>query len=120
MPWELLTLGLLPASWNHIVLLACIVIAALWIRTLHLQATAKIPGPWHLKLSSLFVKHRELLGQKREWVHKLHLRYGPVVQVACNEVSFASYTAAKQIYGSGSRDFPKTELYSLFQQDGHM
>ncbi|KXH29002.1 cytochrome P450 3A13 [Colletotrichum simmondsii] len=120
MPWKLLTPELIPVTRNQIVLLACIFIAALWIRSLRLQATAKIPGPWHLKLTSLPVKHRELFGQKREWVHKLHLRCGPVVQVAYNEVSFASYTAAKQIYGSGNKDFPKTELYSLFQQDGHI
>ncbi|UQC81414.1 uncharacterized protein CLUP02_06900 [Colletotrichum lupini] len=91
-----------------------------WVRTLRLQATAKTPGPWHLKFTSLFVKHRELFGQKREWFDNLHLRFGPVVQIACNEVSFASYIAAKQIYGSGSKDFSKTELYSLVQQDGHI
>ncbi|KAK7444973.1 hypothetical protein Landi51_08331 [Colletotrichum acutatum] len=120
MPWKLLTPELIPITRNQIVLLACIFIAALWIRTLRLQATAKIPGPWHLKFTSLFVKHRELFGQKREWVHNLHLRYGLVVQVAYNEVSFTSYTAAKQIYSSGNKDFPKTELYSLFQQGGHI
>ncbi|KAI3528307.1 hypothetical protein CSPX01_16318 [Colletotrichum filicis] len=79
-----------------------------------------IGHPWHLKFTSLFVKHRELFGQKREWFDNVHLRFGPVVQIACNEVSFASYIAAKQIYGSGSKDFSKTELYSLVQQDGHI
>ncbi|KAH0429148.1 hypothetical protein CcaCcLH18_08645 [Colletotrichum camelliae] len=68
----------------------------------------------------MFVKYHELSGHKREWIHNLHLRYGPVVQIASNEVSFASYTAAKQIYSSGNKDFQKTELYSLFEQDGHI
>lgn len=120
MPQELTTLQLIPVHRDQIMLIACTLVVVLWVWNLRLQATTKIPGPWHLKLSAMFVKYHELSGHKREWIHNLHLRYGPVVQIASNEVSFASYTAAKQIYSSGNKDFQKTELYSLFEQDGHM
>ncbi|KAK1840826.1 hypothetical protein CCHR01_16535 [Colletotrichum chrysophilum] len=101
-------------------LISCTLVVVLWVWKARLQATCKIPGPWHLKLTGIFVKYHELFGYKRKWIHNLHLRYGPVVQIASNEVSFASYTAAKQIYSAGNKDFRKTELYSLFEQDGHI
>lgn len=91
-----------------------------WIYSMRLPTTRNIPGPWYLKFTNVAVLYAEIRGKRREWVHQLHLKYGPVVQIASNEVSFASYTAAKQIYSTGSRDFAKTELYDQFQQDGHM
>lgn len=95
-------------------------VVVLWIRRLKLPAMSKVPGPWYLKATTAFVKYHELRGTKRGWIHSLHLEYGPVVQIGRNEVSFASYTAAKQIYNSGNKEFRKTELYDLFKQDGHM
>lgn len=95
-------------------------VAVCWIRRLKLSAMSKVPGPWYLKATTAFVKYHELRGTKRDWIHSLHLEHGPVVQIGRNEVSFASYTAAKQIYSSGNKEFRKTELYNLFEQDGHM
>ncbi|CAG9981333.1 unnamed protein product [Clonostachys byssicola] len=91
-----------------------------WLKSLHLPTTFKIPGPWYLKFTNLCVIYVEALGHRREWIHQLHLKYGPVVQIAHNEVSFVSYTAAKQIYVSGSKDFEKTDFYDIFQQRGHI
>ncbi|TGJ79428.1 hypothetical protein E0Z10_g9334 [Xylaria hypoxylon] len=45
----------------------------------------------------------------------MHLRYGPVVRVAPNEVSFASLEGIKEIYGSGGSGYDKTEFYDLFK-----
>lgn len=81
---------------------------------------SKIPGPLSLKATSIFNKYYELRGHKREWLHELHNRYGEVVTIAPNEVSFASETGLKKIYSSGSKDYLKTELYNLFKQDGQM
>lgn len=120
MPQGLMTLQLIAVPQGQIKLIACTLVVVLWVWSLRLQATVKIPGPWHLKFTGIFVKYHELFGHKRRWIHNLHLRYGPVVQIAPNEVSFASYTAAKQIYSTGNKDFRKTELYSLFEQNGHM
>ncbi|KAL5592822.1 hypothetical protein FOBRF1_013130 [Fusarium oxysporum] len=92
----------------------------LWLRQLKLGSMRRIPGPWYLKLTTLFVKYHELNGTQALWVHRLHLRHGPVVQIASNEVSFASYTSSKQIYSNGNKDFRKTELYHGFEQQGHI
>lgn len=97
-----------------------IIILMLWVRRLNLSAMSKIPGPLHLKLSTAAVKYHEFVGTKSRWIHNLHLQYGSVVQIGRNEVSFASYTSSKQIYSNGNKDFRKTELYHLFEQDGHM
>jgi hypothetical protein len=92
----------------------------IWLRRLKLSSMSKIPGPWYLKLTTLFVKYHEFSGDKALWIHNLHVQYGPVVQIARDQVSFASYTSSKQIYSTGNKDFWKTDLYDCFQQDGHM
>lgn len=90
------------------------------VHRLFVSPLSKIPGPLSLKATSIFNKYHELRGHKREWLHELHSRYGEVVTIAPNEVSFASATGLKTIYSSGSKDFLKTELYNLFRQDGQM
>ncbi|RSL56237.1 hypothetical protein CEP54_008978 [Fusarium duplospermum] len=97
-----------------------IIFVLLWPRRLNISAMRKIPSPLHLKLSTADVKYHEFVGTKSRWIHNLHLRYGPVIQIGRNEVSFASYTSSKQIYSNGNKDFRKTELYHLFEQDGHI
>lgn len=92
----------------------------LWLRRLRIMSMWKVPGPWYLKLTTAFVKYHEFTGHKTAWAYELHIKYGPVVQLGRNEVSFASFTATKQIYNTGNRDFMKTEIYHLFEQDGHM
>ncbi|KAG5764694.1 hypothetical protein H9Q72_007246 [Fusarium xylarioides] len=92
----------------------CAAFLLLWLRQVKFGSMRKIPGPWYLKLTTLFVKYHELNGSQSLWVHRLHLRYGPVVQIASNEISFASYTSSKQIYSNGNKDFRKTELYHGF------
>ncbi|KAL2827873.1 cytochrome P450 [Aspergillus pseudoustus] len=91
-----------------------------WIWRLNLGVTRKVPGPWYLKLTTAFVKYREFTGTQATWIHNLHLRYGPVVQYARNQVSFASCTASKQIYSTGNKDFRKTEFYGMFKQGNHI
>ncbi|KAJ5368155.1 benzoate 4-monooxygenase cytochrome p450 [Penicillium cataractarum] len=90
------------------------------VHRLLVSPLSKIPGPLSLKATSIFNKYYELRGQKREWLHELHSRYGEVVTIGPNEVSFASETGLKQIYSSGSKDFLKTELYDLFRQAGQI
>lgn len=82
--------------------LLCLGPVLLWVRRLNLSSR-KVPGPWYLKLTTAFVKYHEFTGNKRGWVHDLHIKYGPVVQLGRREISFASYTAARQIYSSGNK-----------------
>jgi hypothetical protein len=82
------------------------------------SATAKIPGPFISNFTSLVLKWHELNANRTVYIHELHKRYGPVVRVAPNEVSFTSIAALKEIYGSGGSGYDKTEFYDLFQVYG--
>lgn len=77
---------------------------------------ASIPGPWYTYVSSLVLKYHEITKGRRVWIHALHQRYGPVVRLAPNEVSFASLEGLKEIYMSGGSGYDKTDFYELFYQ----
>lgn len=59
---------------------------------------------------------QEFSGKRREYIHELHERYGAVVRLGPNEVSFTSLEAIKEIYSSGGSGYDKTEFYTLFKQ----
>lgn len=78
----------------------------------------KIPGPWYAKFTSVVLKWHEFQARRTTYVHALHLRYGPAVRIAPNEVAFASAAAVKEIYCSGGSGYDKTEFYDLFRVYG--
>ncbi|KAI1335136.1 cytochrome P450 3A13 [Xylariaceae sp. FL0016] len=78
----------------------------------------KLPGPKASLFSSWILKYHEFRAHRTQYVHRLHLRYGPVVRIAPNEVAFVSMEAIKEIYGSGGSGYDKTEFYNLFQVFG--
>lgn len=82
------------------------------------SAMAKVPGPVVSNFTSLVLKWNELGANRTMYLHDLHKKYGPVVRVAPNEVSFTSAAALKEIYGSGGSGYDKTEFYDLFQVYG--
>lgn len=78
----------------------------------------EVPGPTLAKFSSLVLKWHELRANRTRYIHSLHLKYGPVVRLAPNEVAFASGSAVKEIYCSGGSGYEKTEFYDLFKVYG--
>lgn len=74
-----------------------------------------IPGPRYTAVSGLWLMYNEFSGNRRQWLHGLHIRHGPVVRIAPNEVSFANRDAVKEIYISGGSGYDKTSFYSLFK-----
>lgn len=76
----------------------------------------KLPGPRYTQFTSLWIKYQEFTANRRESVHNLHQKYGPVVRLGPNEVSFTSLDAIKEIYASGGSGYDKTEFYTLFKQ----
>ncbi|KAJ5121867.1 hypothetical protein N7526_008804, partial [Penicillium atrosanguineum] len=81
-----------------------------------LSPLSKVPGPWYTRFTSLWLKYQEFTANRRESIHALHKKYGPVVRLGPNEVSFTSLDAIKEIYASGGSGYDKTEFYSLFKQ----
>ncbi|ETN45556.1 uncharacterized protein HMPREF1541_09388 [Cyphellophora europaea CBS 101466] len=98
---------------RHLALGLLFVAAAYTISTLSynllLHPLRKFPGPPLAKISRLWARHGNLYGQKSERVHAAHLKYGPVVRVGPNELSFASPAAVREIYTSDV--FVKEEVF---------
>lgn len=78
----------------------------------------KVPGPpWSL-LTSLVLRWNALNAGRTAYIHNLHRRYGPVVRIAPNEVSFTPWPALKEIYCSGGSGYDKSSFYDLFKVYG--
>ncbi|KAI0408710.1 cytochrome P450 [Xylaria palmicola] len=97
---------------------ASIIFAGWYIWACLSSPLRSLPGPNISLLTSLVLKSHEFRAQRTRYVHRLHLRYGPVVRIAPNEVSFASLEGIREIYGSGGSGYDKTEFYDLFKVYG--
>ncbi|KAI0533334.1 cytochrome P450 [Xylaria digitata] len=72
-----------------------------------------IPGPFLASCTRLW-KIRSTIGENTHWEHiDLHRKYGPVVRIGPNEVSFSSPHVARNLLSAGKR-FYKTDFYSVF------
>ncbi|PIL35052.1 cytochrome P450 [Ganoderma sinense ZZ0214-1] len=91
-------------------LIALIVVYRLWFAPL-----ARLPGPSICAISRLPLMFYEFSGARRSFIHDLHTKYGPIVRVAPDEVSFATREAAKEIYTSGGSGYDKSSFYLLFR-----
>ena len=101
--------------------ISVVVLLLLAVHSLRQRLTSplnKIPGPWHAKFTTLVLKWHEFRTNRTRYVHHLHLKYGPAVRIAPNEVVFASATAVKEIYCSGGSGYDKTEFYDMFKVYG--
>ena len=78
----------------------------------------KAPGPAISRFTNLGLRWHEFRANRTMYVHGLHLQYGPVVRIAPNEMSFTSYDAIKEIYGSMGSGYDKTPFYNLFKVFG--
>ncbi|KAF5638070.1 formaldehyde dehydrogenase [Fusarium sp. NRRL 52700] len=72
-----------------------------------------VSGPWYCKVSRIPLSAYEILCRRNEIVLDLHKKYGPVVQIAPNEVSVANFEATKQIYGTKDR-WAKSDYFDHF------
>ncbi|RKK76673.1 hypothetical protein BFJ69_g6878 [Fusarium oxysporum] len=59
-----------------------------------------VPGPWYCKVSNIPLSIYEILCRCSDIILDLNKKYGPVVQIAPNEVSVANLEATKHIYGT--------------------
>jgi cytochrome P450 len=76
-----------------------------------------VPGPASFAITGSRLALEAWKARSVQTVHKLHLRYGPVVRIGPNDVSFNSLSALRQIYGAGS-GFERTAFYKMFDVYG--
>ncbi|KAI8964797.1 putative cytochrome P450 [Daldinia sp. FL1419] len=74
---------------------------------------AKIPGPWYTLWTEIVLKHKVITGQRPQWVHSLHDKYGTVVRISPQEVSIQDPNAVQEIYRI-KNEFLKSKFYSDF------
>ncbi|KAK8107114.1 uncharacterized protein PG998_009127, partial [Apiospora kogelbergensis] len=87
------------------------------IYNLYLHPLAGFPGPFWARASLLWRFHHTTSGRSHRVIQKQHRRYGPVFRVSPNELSFASVSSWKAIYGyppSGQGQLIKGEFYDIY------
>jgi hypothetical protein len=67
-----------------------------------LSPLSKIPGPWYAALTKWWMVYKTMKGVRAKTIHDLHLRYGPWVRIAPNEVSTCDREAIMPVYGVNS------------------
>lgn len=73
---------------------------ALTCYNLFFHPLRSFPGPPLAKVSRLWSRIGNRTGRKSDRIHEAHLKYGPVVRIGPNELSFAEPAAARAIYTS--------------------
>lgn len=74
---------------------------------------AKLPGPWYTSVSRLWIMYHEFHGDRTVTIDRLHAKYGSVVRLAPDELSFNDVESVRDIYGIKS-DLGKSNFYDLF------
>ncbi|KAK6863707.1 cytochrome P450 monooxygenase [Apiospora arundinis] len=96
--------------------LALLAIAALTVRVIHLRflhPLRQFPGPWLRSISQIPTALDLLRGNQPMVMKRLHEKYGPVVRLAPNELSFIDADAWEAIFGfqKTGPNFEKSELF---------
>jgi cytochrome P450 len=78
-----------------------------------LHPISNVPGPLLARYSSIWLTKRYFRGTWLEDVVQLHDRYGPVVRIAPNEVSFVDDSALHELYGHGKPN-QKSQWYDTW------
>ncbi|KAI5458350.1 benzoate 4-monooxygenase cytochrome P450 [Mariannaea sp. PMI_226] len=83
------------------------------VYVLYLHPLAKFPGPLRSAVSPDWMMKRWSNGHFVFTIKELHDKYGPVVRIAANQLSFSSATSWKDIYGHtpGRKAFLKGTFY---------
>ncbi|CAH0051860.1 unnamed protein product, partial [Clonostachys solani] len=98
------------------------VVAVAWLAVYLWQCLSsplsKVPGTTLSRFTSAPLRWHEFRANRTLYIHSLHLKYGPVVRLAPGELSFTSYEAVKEIYGSFGSGYDKTKFYNMFRVFG--
>ena len=72
---------------------------------------AKVPGPFLASLTTKWIDIHDIAGCKALTVAPIHERFGPVVRIGPDELSFSDPALLKEIYGQAT-PYMKSALYS--------
>lgn len=86
-------------GWREALLLVAIAVVTNTVYNAYLHPLRKVPGPFLASITELWRTTKYASGQWHQDILDLHRKYGPVVRVSPNEVSFVDQTALEQVYG---------------------
>lgn len=84
---------------------------------LFLSPLSHIPGPKAFALTKWRLAFEDWKGTSTSTIHQLHQRYGPVLRIGPEQVSFGSLAAQRTIFGPGSK-YGRTGFYRMFDVYG--
>jgi len=89
----------------------------LLLNPLFLSPLRRIPGPKTFALTKWRLAYEDWKGTSTQTIQELHQRYGAVVRIGPDHVSFSSLGALRTIYGPGSK-YGRTGFYRMFDVYG--
>jgi benzoate 4-monooxygenase len=81
------------------------------IQPVFVSPLRSIPGPLHCKIDKWWLVWKTHIGIRAKAIHDIHMRYGPIVRVARNEVSISDIKEIRELYGQGT-DYMKSAFYT--------
>jgi len=101
-------------SWQGLLAALCLVFLTQFvisliraIYNLYFHPLSKVPGPRSWIAIPIIREFAQLRGRHDFEVKALHERYGPIVRIGVDSLSFTSASAWKDIYGHGHAELPK-------------
>jgi cytochrome P450 len=70
-----------------------------------------VRGPFLAKVSVKWLSYHDLVGSRTATLHRLHDKYGTVIRIAPDELSFSDPVVIKEIYSQGT-PFMKSPFYN--------
>jgi hypothetical protein len=80
----------------------------------YLSPFAKVPGPKLAAMTSAWITWVDFGGKRSDTLDALHRKYGKVVRVGPNELSFTGMEAMQKIYGAGTAFSKADYFYNIF------
>ncbi|KAH6983962.1 cytochrome P450, partial [Ilyonectria destructans] len=96
--------------------LLCLYLVQSIVYNLCFHPFRKFPGPPLARISRIWTRRANFQGLRYMKIHQAHEKYGPVVRIGPNELSFANPSAIREIYMAGT--FQKEESF-YFSKRGY-
>ena len=87
---------------HHFILFLVVAVCSKVVYNVFLHPLRRIPGPLAARATEFWRTRRYALGKWHDDILELHEKFGPVVRIAPNEVSFVDKAALVQVYGHSS------------------
>lgn len=100
-------------GWREAVLLITLALVTNIVYNAYFHPLSRIPGPFLAGVTELWRTTKYASGQWHQDILDLHRKYGPVVRISPNEVSFVDQAALEQVYSHSTGTKKVTTGFNL-------